>query len=73
MSTGSHGGRRGHANPNRAAVLHCPYCAGTRLFPDVETSTSWNCRECRRVFSVTFHGALGRDVTPAPAAVGVGR
>jgi hypothetical protein len=38
--------------------LHCPYCAGERLFPYGDTHGAWECRECLRAFSVSFLGLL---------------
>lgn len=55
-------GQRGHSNPNRAVVHHCPYCGSELLFPDGHTEYAWECRECCHVFSVKFHGYLPRNV-----------
>ena len=41
-------------NQNRQAVMHCPYCAEEDLFP-IEHG-GWECRACRRAFSVKFLG-----------------
>jgi len=47
--------------------LHCCYCGGENLFPHPPGDGSqrgtaphgqWECRECLRVFSVTFVGLL---------------
>lgn len=56
------GGKSAHPNPNRGAVMHCPYCGGENLWPDVETGYAWNCRECCRVFTVKLHGHKPRNV-----------
>ncbi|AIT61957.1 hypothetical protein [Corynebacterium doosanense] len=47
---------RREPNPNRNHPTHCPYCGGMALFPDEEGDFAWSCQECRRVFSVMFHG-----------------
>lgn len=56
------GGRSAHPNPNRGAVMHCPYCGGDDLWPDLETDYAWQCRECCRVFTVKLHGHIDRKV-----------
>jgi transposase-like protein len=56
------GGKSAHPNPRRATVMHCPYCASENLWPDTETDNAWECRDCRRVFSVKLHGQLSRDL-----------
>jgi len=38
----------------RQAVHYCPYCAEETLFPLEQGG--WECRSCRRAFSVTFLG-----------------
>lgn len=53
------GGKAGHSNGRRATVNYCPYCSGQSLFPSAETDNAWQCRECRREFSVKLHGLLG--------------
>lgn len=55
-------GRAAHPNPNRGAVMHCPYCAGEDLWPDPETGYAWSCRACCRVFTVKLHGHAPRAV-----------
>ena len=55
-------GRSAHPNPNRGAVMHCPYCGGENLWPDAETDYAWECRECCRVFTVKLHGQVERGV-----------
>jgi len=47
----------GH-NPNRQAVMYCPYCAEETLFP---LERGWECRSCLRAFSVSFIGLVSRD------------
>ncbi len=59
------GGRSAHGNPNRGAVMHCPYCGGDDLWPDYETDYAWRCTECCRVFTVKLHGHVPRDLAPA--------
>jgi ribosomal protein L37AE/L43A len=44
----------GGIDQNRQAVMHCPYCAEETLFP-IEGG-GWECRSCRRAFSVKFLG-----------------
>lgn len=56
------GGRSAHHNPNRGAIMHCPYCGGEDLWPDTETDYAWQCRECCRVFTVKLHGHIPREV-----------
>lgn len=56
------GGKSAHPNPNRGAVMHCPYCGGENLWPEVETGYAWDCRECCRVFTVKLHGHKPRNV-----------
>lgn len=58
---------RRQPNPNRNHPTYCPYCAGTQLFPDTEDEFAWNCQDCRRVFSVRFHGQDDSPVAPSPA------
>ncbi|AKE38600.1 hypothetical protein [Corynebacterium camporealensis] len=53
-------------NPNRNHPAHCPYCAGTQLFPDEEGEFAWKCTECQRIFSVMFHGQDDAPVRPSP-------
>ncbi len=40
---------------------HCPYCGDDNLFPHGTRHRDWECRSCRRAFSVSFLGLL----TPA--------
>nr|WP_240393970.1 hypothetical protein [Corynebacterium lactis] len=56
------GGRSAHPNPNRGAIMHCPYCGGDDLWPDMETDYAWQCRECCRVFTVKLHGHINRNL-----------
>ena len=48
-----------HARPgaSRQAVMYCPYCSEENLFP--LEGGGWECRSCRRAFSVTFLGLIG--------------
>jgi hypothetical protein len=50
----------GH-NPNRQAIMYCPYCAEETLFP---LERGWECRSCFRAFSVAFLGLVSRDRAP---------
>jgi ribosomal protein L37AE/L43A len=50
----------------RSAVQHCPYCAGTALWPSEAGHGAWTCRECGRVFSVRFLGLAGDVLAAAP-------
>lgn len=43
-------------NPNRNHPVHCPYCAGTALFPNEETEFAWKCHDCLRIFEAKFYG-----------------
>jgi hypothetical protein len=49
-------------NPDRQAVLYCPYCAEETLFP--LEGRGWECRSCRRAFSVAFLGLVSGDRSP---------
>jgi hypothetical protein len=42
----------------RSVPYYCPYCAGEDLRPSEESPRAWECRECTRVFSVTYIGLL---------------
>jgi transposase-like protein len=54
---------------NRAPAQYCPYCGETNLFPHEISHGGWECRDCRRVFSVKFHGLAGTvDVAPVGEA-----
>jgi len=48
----------GAHNPNRQAVMYCPYCAEETLFP---LEKGWECRSCLRAFSVSFLGLTSAD------------
>ena len=57
----------------RAVAQHCPYCGETNLWPHEASHGAWECRDCGRVFSVSFLGLSGSAVTtaavgPAPAS-----
>ena len=43
----------------RAVAQHCPYCGDTNLWPHEASHGAWECRDCGRVFSVTFLGLSG--------------
>ena len=36
----------------RTVPFHCPYCGDENLFPHEATHGAWECRSCRRAFSV---------------------
>ncbi|MDN6352328.1 MAG: hypothetical protein L0K02_03330 [Corynebacterium sp.] len=55
-------GPTAHHNPRRATVMNCPYCTSENLFPAFATDNAWQCRDCRRLFSVKLHGHLDRGV-----------
>jgi hypothetical protein len=55
---GSGHGEGGHHNPNRQAVLYCPYCGEETLFP---AERGWECHSCLRAFSVAFLGLVSRE------------
>jgi ribosomal protein L37AE/L43A len=42
----------------RTVPYYCPYCGGEDLRPSEEAAHAWECRECTRVFGVTFVGLL---------------
>ncbi len=46
----------------RASTQHCPYCAETNLWPQVE---GWECRSCLRAFNVTYLGQVRPPVPPS--------
>lgn len=50
----------------RVVPYYCPYCAGEDLRPHETAHGQWECRECLRVFAVSFKGLLvgGRDAEP---------
>ena len=54
MSAGSH--VPGADGAQRAAVMHCPYCAEEDLRPVEEPRGAWRCLDCTRVFVVRFVG-----------------
>jgi hypothetical protein len=41
--------------------FYCPFCGEENLFPRGDKHGDWECRACRRVFSVKFIGLLGSD------------
>ncbi len=47
----------------RAVPYHCPFCSETDLWP--HEPTGWECRACRRAFTVQLLGMI-----PAPAQGG---
>jgi transposase-like protein len=47
------------------ALAYCPYCGDEDLFPHGEAHGAWECRACRRAFSVKFVGLLA----PGPSGV----
>jgi transposase-like protein len=47
---------------DRAFPVYCPFCGEeTGLRPHGETHGQWECRSCRRVFTLKMIGLLGRD------------
>lgn len=42
----------------RVVPYHCPYCASEQLRPHETARGQWQCRECTRVFAVSFIGML---------------
>jgi transposase-like protein len=50
----------------RAVPFHCPYCGDENLFPHEATHGAWECRSCRRAFSVKMLGLL--PAVPLPGA-----
>jgi len=53
------------AGGGHTALMHCPYCGDEDLFPHGEAHGAWECRSCRRAFSVKFLGLLAADTTGA--------
>ncbi len=55
----------------RSEPFYCPYCGDEDLRPHGESHGAWECRACRRVFTLAFRGLLSStssDVgTEAPA------
>jgi hypothetical protein len=54
----------------RLVPYYCPYCAGEDLRPHGDRHGAWECRECTRVFAVSFLGmtmsaSSGRDLGEA--------
>ena len=49
----------------RATAQHCPYCAETNLWPQVE---GWECRSCLRAFDVTYLGLVRPPTSTGPPA-----
>ena len=41
-----------------STLMYCPYCGDEDLFPHGEAHGAWECRSCRRAFSVKFVGLL---------------
>jgi ribosomal protein L37AE/L43A len=54
----------------RTATQYCPYCGETNLWPHEASHGAWECRDCGRVFSVSFLGLSGRAVSVGSSAVG---
>jgi transposase-like protein len=42
----------------RTPPQYCPYCGGEDLRPNEAATQAWECRECVRVFTVSFVGLL---------------
>ena len=49
----------------RAAPYHCPYCGETDLWP--HEPTGWECRGCRRAFTVKLLGLIDAPPTAGSA------
>ena len=43
-----------------SAPMYCPYCGDEDLVPHGEAHGAWECRSCRRAFSVKFVGLLAQ-------------
>ena len=43
---------------DRMVPYFCPYCGGEDLRLHEDQHRAWECRECTRVFSVTFIGLV---------------
>ncbi len=56
---------------DRAPAQYCAYCGETNLWPHEASHGCWECRDCGRVFTVTFVGLSGRS-RPAAPTVGPG-
>jgi transposase-like protein len=41
-----------------STLMYCPYCGDEDLFPHGESHGAWECRSCRRAFTVKFVGLL---------------
>lgn len=54
--------RPGLDGAERAAVMCCPYCAEEDLRPVEEPAGAWRCRDCARVFRVSFVGLSREDL-----------
>lgn len=57
----------------RSTPFYCPYCGDENLRPHGSVHGEWECRGCRRVFTISFRGLLGsadvHAVNGAPDAV----
>ncbi len=54
----------GHApRAERQSINYCPYCSEEDLFP--LEGGGWECRSCRRAFSVSFRGLVPRGDSEA--------
>lgn len=53
----------------RVSPFYCPYCGGEDLRPHEDIHGTWECRECTRVFTVSFVGMLrsARSELASPA------
>ena len=54
----------------RTATQHCPYCGETNLWPHEASHGAWECRDCGRVFSVSFLGLSGSAFPTVGSTVG---
>jgi transposase-like protein len=50
----------------RSAPFYCPYCGEEDLRPHGATHGEWECRSCRRVFTLSFKGLLAGQADGTP-------
>jgi hypothetical protein len=50
----------------RQVPYYCPYCGGEDLRPYEDRHGAWECRECVRVFALSFIGLLSRSIDVQP-------
>ena len=54
----------------RSAPFYCPYCGEEDLRPHGAAHGEWECRSCRRVFTLSFKGLLPADASAPDAPSG---